>query len=224
MNANDLKKQAIFTLGDDQLEISKEILSDYLFAGRACSFINPTELEEDIILLYTSKSVSTKKATKLIAQLPFPLEDIDAFFFFAKRLKDAYRYADGIFTDASRPVKQKKLFNRLDNSKEVLFNTVLQDLDFLNGAMNYRKVLYITLESTKNDFNGLNNLEILEVPFATSLEYETWFEWFDLLKMKVMTLDFDVAFVSLGIVSDALCQFISASLHKMAFSKGVKKS
>ena len=220
MNEIELKRASILTLGEEDLSWSKDVLSDFFFAGRECSFIFPTELEEDILLLYTSSSISTKKVQKLISRLPFPLKDIDEFFFLAKRLKDAYKKADVLICDAKRSTKQKKILYRLDPSKEVVFARVFSDFTFLNEVIDEKRILHITNEKHSHDLEALFNLELFLVPFTSALEYQTWFEWFDLLKMKIMTLDFDIAFVSLGILSDPLCEFISSTLHKIAISKG----
>ncbi len=218
MKTSDFKKLAAF-VDIDETE-TKEIIEDYLFAGRDCSFIYPTELEEDILLLYSSRSVSKKKALKLKTQLPFQLADIDSFFFFAKLLKDSYRFADGIFSDGSRPVTQKKLFTRMESKKEILSSLILKDSDFFHRVIGDKKVLYITAFGEDPMFTSFPNIEVFPVPFETSLPFDTWLEWFDFLKMKVMTIDFDIAFISLDILSDPLNQFIAQTLHKIAFTKG----
>lgn len=220
MNEIELKRLSIITDGEDDLSWSKDVLSDFFFAGRECSFVFPTKVEEEIILLYTSKSIDTKKAIKLMEKLSFALKDLDEFFFLAKKLKNAYRLSDVLICNTKRKDIQKKIFLRLDTSKEVVYCDVFKDFAFLNEIINGRKVLYVTREENSHDLDNINNLDIFLVPFSSALEYQTWFEWFDLLKMKIMTMDFDIAFVSLGILSDPLCQFISTTLHKLAISKG----
>ncbi len=202
------------------MDKSKEILKDFLYSSLACSLIQLSTYEVDVLLTYYANSISKRKATKLIEDSNNEnfIMDFDSYLFYAKNLKDVYKFSDGIFLD-DKKIKQKKLYLLLHRYQEVLDVDILNDLYFLKSVIGNKKVLYIYYKNEKHDILPFKNLITLEIDKNEAKEYASNQEWFDIIKMRVMILNFDIAFINIGLFSNLLNYFIAQSLNKIAITK-----
>lgn len=225
LNSEQIRKLNLFSYNPAFVDISKDILCDFIYASRACSIIYFSPLEIELLLAYSSKNISKKKVEKLINDTEESdriLNDFDSFLFFGKLLKDAYKFSDALFLE-NHTFRQKKLYTLYHRYQEVLSLDVFKDLSFFKSVLAHKKILYI-------HFNNINDVlpfeDVLDMPIDRQeiKEYKSWFEWVDVIKMRIMIQNFDVAFISLGIYSNLLNYFIAQTLHKIAITKGVEES
>lgn len=222
LNSEQIRKLHLFSYNVSFLNISVAILSDYIYSLRACSFIYFSPLEVEILLTYSSKNVSKKKIGKLIddfSALKIAISDFDDFIFFAKLIKDAYKFSDGIFLK-NNILKQKKLYLMYHRYQEVLDFDVNNNLYLLNNIIEDKMVLDIHFKGEKKENLPFKNVVEMEVDKSEINDYKSWFEWFDVIKIRTMIQTFDIAFISLGIYSNLLNCFIAKTLNKIAITRG----
>lgn len=195
-------------------EESISILQDYIYSSRACYFIKLSSLEEEILLFYlNNSSVEYDFSSKYFF-------DKDIFVFLSRLIGVAYHYADGLIIDTSNPTSvnnNRIIYEKSDSDAELIDVSALDDLSKYNYVLLGKKVIYVT--SSKKDI-GIKNVNVIFVNVDDILSSNNWVEEYDLLKMKIMVYDFDVAFINIGILSTHLCYFISQDLHKIAIYKG----
>ena len=200
----------------------KDILLDYIYSSLACSFISLKPLELEILYYYSSNIISKKKANFLILEFVKETDivfDFDSFLFFSKMIKDAYKFCDGIFIKNNSIYRQKKLYLKYKRFPEILSIEVTKDLSFLKPVLLNKKIINIYFKDRKPELS-LDNVIDFEIEKEEIKKYNSFFEWFDVLKLKIMVQNFDVAFISLGMYSNILNHFISQNLNKIAITKG----
>ncbi len=204
---------------------SKEIIFDFIYSSRACSIIYLSSMELEILLSYSSNNISKKKISKLIVDLSnkynFVL-DFDSFLFFSKLIKDAYKFSDGIILNKNHLFKQKKIYLLHRRYQEILSYDLFYNYHDLIPIMENKKAIYIYFKNEKHSILPFENTIYCEIDSNEISKHSSIFEWFDILKMRIMIQEFDVAFVNLGIFSNLLNYFISQTLHKIAISEGVE--
>lgn len=229
-NGEQQRKLTAFLYDPLFLEKSKAFLCDYVYTSLACSFIKLTNLELDILYAYTAKKISKKKIYNLMlilnSETNFTFE-FDSMFLFAKLIKDAYKYSDGIILNEDHQLKQKKLYLNFKTFPELLEPNTLEHLLFLSPYLENRKVLYISFKRKAKSVLPFKNVLLFELDEEEMKDYVTFFEWFDTMKLRLIILDFDVAIIEVGIYSNIFNNFISQNLYKVALTRGgknVKKS
>ncbi len=202
---------------------SKDILKDYVFSMRACSFLELNDIERKILLLYTSDNFSKKEVIGFLNHIPFinsNSSDIDELFFYAKLLKDSYINCDGLMVSKRNQQQIKKLYKYFNNKPEILMSSIMQNFSFLRNILIGKKVLIIS--DGKEYIKGINkkSFSYISVNYEDVNQFSSWVEWIDYLKMRIMTQDFDIAFVHVPFLSNIICNFINVTLMKVAIVKG----
>ncbi len=221
LDSEQIRKLNLFSYNPYFLKLSQEILCDYIYASLACSFISLTNFELDILLNYSSNRISKRKVGKLIFEEKGNKTNIefDDFLNLGRLLNEMYKFSDGIFIK-NQIYKQKKIYTLYHRYQEVLDFNVFRDLTFLNNVISNKKIIYVYFDDikvTKLPFKNVNEIIINKDELKS---YNSWLEWFDVIKMRIMIQNFDIAFISLGIYSNLLNYFIAQTLHKIAITKG----
>lgn len=224
LDSEQIRKLKLFSYNPNFLDSSKEIICDYIYASRECSLIYLTPIELDMLLTYSSKSISKRRVDKIIDMQDEEkiINDFDDFMFFGKLLKDAYKFSDGIMIK-NHIYKQKKLYTFYHRYQEVLDLDAIDDMSYLKEELSHKKVLYISFNENYKPLPFANVIE-LKIDHQELNEYKSWLEWLDVIKMRIMIQEFDVAIINLGIYSNILNYFIAQTLHKIAITKGDEES
>lgn len=225
LDSEQIRKLNLFSYDPYFHAKSKEIVFDFIYSSRACSIVFLSSIELDILLSYSSNNISKKKISKLIVDIStnygFVL-DFDSFLFFAKMLKDAYKFSDGIILNKAHLFKQKKLYLLHRRYQEVLSYDLITNYYDLSPILQNKKIIYIYFNNRSHSKLQFDNTIYCEIDADEISKHSSIFEWFDILKMRIMIQDFDVAFINLGIFSNLLNYFISQTLNKIAISEGVE--
>ena len=214
-----LEKFDLFNQSSDFLDESKSILEDFIYSNRACYFIMLSDFEEEAILFYSGQNLSRKTLqalSEVVSKEYGTYFSDDSFLFLSKMLKESYVFSDGIFLNYDEYVslkREKKIYIRLDKGQEILNCNALNNLKDYEYVLLGKKILYVTSDDNKLE---IDNVTYINCDLNEISNFNSWLEWFDVVKMKIMVSDFDVIFVNLGVFTIPICYFVSQNLHKIA--------